>query len=536
MTEMIERIIAAIVVSCVLCLSTVKMLGIMQQCGYRGKEYLRWLKRKDNLQMNRLSVLALCLALATAVTSLCFSFLGGNWGVVCSAVPFFLLLLGYWKADGKYALKVPVKRTGRLVRLFGIYYFFTALFAYVLIAVLAFLAKWNGSQLYALIAYVPVAILPITLPLWLYLANGVTGIFENARNKKFVKRAGQVLNETKITRVAVVGSYGKTSVKNILKTLLSEKYTVVETPASYNTPVGIAKTVFSPEFSEKQVFIAEMGARKAGDISELCALVQPDYALFTGVCAQHISTFGSVEKVFEEKSEVLRCGAKGVVCGEELRAQVEACCGGSIDERILFAGASDLESVRIGLEKTAFTLLLNGERVEVETKLLGRSAAENIALAAKLCLAMGLTVEEIQAGIAKLEPTEHRLQLLENNGVFILDDGYNCNVRGAKVALEVLSTAAGRKCVVTPGIVEGGILEEALNGSLGEELAKLSPEKIILVGDTLVGAVKEGYEAAGGNMENIGVRRTLEEAQTELSAWVGEGDCVLFLNDLPDAY
>jgi UDP-N-acetylmuramoyl-tripeptide--D-alanyl-D-alanine ligase len=92
-------------------------------------------------------------------------------------------------------------------------------------------------------------------------------------------------------------------VKNIVKILLSERFDVVATPESYNTPIGIAKTVFSPEMEGKQIFIAEMGARKQGDIAELCSLVHPDYAIFTGVCEQHIQGFGSIDNVWKEKSE-----------------------------------------------------------------------------------------------------------------------------------------------------------------------------------------------------------------------------------------
>ncbi len=535
MIDVVERVIAALVVSLLLCLSTAKMLGIMQQGGYQNKSFWRWLKRKDNLYFNRLSVLSLCLALSTAIVALCFSFLALPWGVVLSALPFMGLLLAFGAADNKYALKVSTKRTGRFVRLFGIYYFFTALCSYILIAVLAFLGELNGSKLYSTVAYVPVAVLPLLLPALLALANGVTGVFENARNKKFVKRAGQVLDETQIVRVAVVGSYGKTSVKNILKTLLSEKFSVVETPASYNTPVGIAKTVFSSEFTGKRVFIAEMGARKSGDIAELCALVKPDYAVFTGVCAQHVATFGSVDGAFAEKSEVLRCGAKKVVCGESLKERVMDCCGGSIDESISFADGSMVKDLTLG-KTTRFTLALGEEYVRVETPLLGRSAVEDILLAALLAKAMGLTEKEIAKGLSKLQPVPHRLQLLENNGVYILDDGYNCNIEGAKSALEVLTALEGRGCVVTPGIVEGGILEEELNNRLGELIANSGVEKVVLVGDTLVGAVKTGYLNAGGRAENLSVVHTLAASEGVLSEWVQRGDCVLFLNDLPDVY
>ncbi len=528
MAELVLKVVSSVVLACLFCVCSLKMVGAMQQAGYKNGVFWRWLKRKDNLYYNRLAVFALCLGLSTAIVSLCFSFLGVTWALAISALPCVSFCLFFCWADGKYALKVKTVRTGRFCRLFGAYLFFVAAVGYILIALLGFLKEWNGSEMYGLIAYVPFAVMPLILPALLCAANAVTGIFENARNRKFVERAQTVLNETDIIRVGVVGSYGKTSVKNILKTILSEKYTVVETPASYNTPVGIAKTVFSPDFAGKQVLIAEMGARQAGDIGQLCAFVKPDYAVFTGVCAQHIETFGSVENVLQEKSEIVRCGAKKVVCGNGLR--------GAVEEKENVAFVCETKNVEKSLTGTRFVLSFDDGEIAVDTKLLGDSAVENIALAATLAKEMGLTAAEIGRGIEKLQPVPHRLQLIENGGVYILDDGYNCNIVGAKGALSVLSTHTGRKCVVTPGIVECGVLEEEINAELGAALATVAADLVLLVGQTLIQPLKEGYLQAGGDKEKLQSVKSLSEAQEKLGAWVRAGDAVLFLNDLPDVY
>ncbi|MBR2646783.1 MAG: UDP-N-acetylmuramoyl-tripeptide--D-alanyl-D-alanine ligase [Clostridia bacterium] len=535
MSDIIIRIVASLSCATFFCVATFSSLGAMQQSGYKNGTFWRWLRRSDNLFFNRLCTLALCLALASTATSLCFSFLGVRGALAVSAVPFFILLLGFCISGEKYALKVPTKRTGRLQRLFAVYFLFVACATYIFLAALWFLAKWNGSQLYGFIAYTPFAVTPMLLPLLLCLANGIEGIFENARNKKFVKRAGQVLDESKILRVGVVGSYGKTSVKNILKTVLLEKYSVVETPESYNTPIGVAKTVFSDEFTGKAVLIAEMGARRRGDIAELCRLVKPDYAIFTGVCPQHISSFGSVENVWTEKKEIIKSGAY-TVCGVSARAWAEKDAEVNAAQNVAYIDTARVENVRMQATKTSFSLRLDSGVINVETSLLGDAAVENILLAATLAEKMGMTAAEIENGIKKLSPIPHRLQLIENNGVYILDDGYNGNPRGAEEALAALSRFEGRKCIVTPGLVECGVLEERLNGELGEKIAAIAPNKTILVGETLVGAVRAGYANGGGNEENLVVVPTLQKAQEVLAEWVREGDCVLFLNDLPDVY
>ncbi len=528
MVETLERIAASLLCATLLCIVTVKMLGAMQQSGYKSGVFLRWLSQKENMLFNRLCVLALCLALTSAITALCFSFLGRTAALLISALPFTALLFLYLYADSKRALKVALVKTGRVKRLFVCYFFLTLCLCYAYIAFLGFLSKWNGSLLYGLVAYVPFALLVPCLPFVLALSNCFMGVFENARNKKFVNRAGQVLDETQITRVAIVGSYGKTSVKNILNALLSEKYNVIATPESYNTPIGIAKTVMGEGFAKSEIFIAEMGARKTGDIRELCALVKPDCAIFTGVCAQHIRSFGSEENVLSEKSEILNA-AKLVVCGETLKGKLGE------RENALFVGLSQVEALELLPTETRFSLRLGDETIRVSTCLLGSAAVENITLAAYLAYAyFKMSAAEIERGIVNIRQIPHRLQLLESGGAYILDDGYNCNLVGAKAALDALARFERGKCVVTPGIVECGVLESEINGELGAAIAASGADKIILVGETLVDAVKAGYLQAGGRKDSLCFVKDLEGAKQELSAWLGAGDCVLFLNDLPD--
>ena len=533
MVDLWVKIFAGVACGILFSLMTVKTVGAMQQGGYKNRLFLRWFRRGDNMYFNRLCVLALCLALTTTVTALGFSFLGKTWARAISAIPFFGLCATFLFVDLRYALKVPVHRTGRFCRLFVFYLLLVTVVSYGAIELLQYLIEINRSSLYALIGFAPFSLLLILLPFLLCATNGVVRVFENKRNVKFVKRAGQILNETDIIRVGVVGSYGKTTVKNILVAVLSEKYRVTGTPESYNTPIGIAKTVFAKDFADKEVFIAEMGARKKGDIAELCALVKPDLAVFTGVCEQHISSFMSLENVFEEKSEILKSGAY-VVCGESLQERVESAFGAQL-ENAQFADSSAVSNLHLSATETAFTLRLGEETVEVKTSLLGRAAVENILLAVTLAYKMGLTAQEIARGLAKMQPIPHRLQLLENNGIYVLDDGYNCNPRSATEALAALSRFEGRKCIVTPGIVECGVLEEKINGELGRKIAAECFDLVILVGDTLVGAVKNGY-LENGDAERLKLVRELEEAKEFLSSWLQKGDAVLFLNDLPDVY
>jgi UDP-N-acetylmuramoyl-tripeptide--D-alanyl-D-alanine ligase len=536
MSSVISRIAACVVCACLFFIGTFKSLGALQQSGYRCGGFVRWLKRKDNLYYNRLALWSGLGFLSSAVFSLTFSFAGEQIALSLSALPFLLFCVLFCVADVKYALKVPVHKTPRLKRLSAVYILFIACVSFIVISLLDFIGAAIDSELYRLFRFTLFAFFPLLLPWLLVAANAACGLYETPHNKKFVKRAGQVLDEIQITRVAVVGSYGKTSVKNILKELLSAKYSVVATPESFNTPLGIAKTVTDENFKNNQIFIAEMGARHLGDVEELCELVKPNYALFTGVCAQHIETFGSEENVLKGKSEIFKSDVKLVVCGESLKEKLSQKLTEKEQEKALFAAYGSLISdLELYADHTKFLLCLPDlTPIPVDVPLLGKHSAENIALAALLAAKMGLNEQEIAKGIEKIKPIPHRLQLLENEGVYILDDSYNTNLVGAAEAIEALKRFSGRKIVVTPGIVETGILEEEIAVKLGGMLAGL--DEVILVGETLVKGIKTGYLAAGGKEEQIVVLPTLEKAQNYLSPALQQGDCVLFLNDLPDVF
>ncbi|MBQ8319819.1 MAG: UDP-N-acetylmuramoyl-tripeptide--D-alanyl-D-alanine ligase [Clostridia bacterium] len=539
----IERIVAAFLIACFYLAASGKLVAAMQQCGYGGRKFCRWYHRTENVFISRFVYWGFLSAFATLVTVLSFSEFGEQVALAVSAIPFFFFALLFYIVDRKYALKVPCVRSGRLIRLSACYFFFVAVFAFCALSLCSFLGELvrrNGAPEWLVLArYFPVSFLPLLLPYLLLFANLLEAPFERARNKKFVKRAGQVLNESNALKIAVVGSYGKTSVKEILGQLLSVKYKTALSPLSYNTPIGVSKTVFSDAANGAEAFVFEMGARKRGDIAELCALVSPSVVAFTGVCAQHIQTFGSEAAVLQTKCECIQSGAETIICGEGLKESVLGADFLTDEEKAkckFICVEKLIKDARYFADKTTFTLCLNAGEIAVETALLGKAATENIALAASVAETLGLTREEISLGISHLKPIAHRLELKKENGIFILDDAYNANEKGAAHAVEALCRFEGKKYLVTPGIVEAGILQKSINGRLGEMLARAKLDGVALVGGMQVKAVKDGYLAAGGDEGKITVSTTLEKAVNTFSGELCEGDAVLFLNDLPDVY
>jgi UDP-N-acetylmuramoyl-tripeptide--D-alanyl-D-alanine ligase len=449
------------------------------------------------------------------------------WASIISLSAFLIFFCLYFYADGKVALRSPATLTARFKRLLIILWLVYAIVCYLVVTLLNFLGSLWDNEIYSHIKYCVLAVMPLLINALICLANSIAKIYEVPHNKKYVKKARGALSESNIKVVGITGSYGKTSAKYILSALLSAKYKVLSTPRSYNTPMGIATTINGNNLNNYDIFIAEMGARCVGDIKELCAICPPDYALITGICPQHLESFESFDNIVNEKGQIITAAKGKTFISADCFDLFKDICG----DKVKCDAISNVLSDSTG---TAFTLTLGDEKINVKSKLLGEHSAYNIGLCALVAFELGVAPREIAAAIEKLDFIEHRLQLLSSNGVNIIDDGYNSNPIGAAAAVKVLRTFEGRKIVVTPGLVELGILETEENNQLGKSLVGL--DFVILVGDTLVGAVKDGYVSAGGDKEKLIVVPTLIAAQDKLKDILMAGDTVLFLNDLPDKY
>lgn len=522
----IECVAIAVFFAFAMLLSSAKLLGILQSCTYSGKKLVIWAAKKYNLTLGRHLLLALCCALACAVLSLSFSF-AGQWACVIGLAAYVIFFTLFVIADTRLSLRSPATLTPRFGRLMASVWLVNAVIAYLLVTLLNFADHVWGNALFGNLKYVVLSVLPLCILPIVCLSNAVIKLYEVPRNARYVRAAAAKLDSAHLTVVGITGSYGKTSAKKILTALLSQKYRVLSTPRSHNTPLGVSKTINQADLSLYDVFIAEMGARHVGDIAELCALCPPDYSVITGICPQHLESFGSVQNIIKGKGEILQ--------NTEKRAFIAADC---FEDFVSFGGdkvrcdaASDIVA---DCDGTSFTLTLGDSSRRVHTRLLGAHAASNIALCACCAYDMGVSFDDICGAIEGLDYVEHRLQLIKSNGVNIIDDGYNANIKGAEAALEVLKTFGGRKIVVTPGLVELGILDREENAALGAKLVGF--DNVILVGDTLVGYVKSGYLAAGGDESRLRVVPTLYAAEDVIAGIVSRGDTVLFLNDLPDVY
>ena len=384
---------------------------------------------------------------------------------------------------------------------------------------------------------------PLFLPLWIALAGLAAWPVEKAISEMYFRDAQRILKERKdLIRIGITGSWGKTSVKFILGTLLEEKYHTLVTPASFNTPMGVTKVIRSRLEPGHRVFVAEMGARHVGDIKEMCRLVHPQIGILTSVGPQHLDTFRTVERVAKTKYELIDALPEDglavfaddddIVRGLYEKTTREKLISG-LDPETCDVWA---ENIIVSEAGSSFDLCTADSRTHCRTELLGELNIRNIVVCACLCMKLGMTPEQISRGIEKIRPVEHRLQLISNpGGMTVIDDAFNSNIRGAEQAFRVLKEMKGNRILVTPGMVELGDREEEMNRNLGRAAAGCC-DTAILVGKKRSEAIVSGLYENGFPKDRIIVVNSLEEAAELLKKMMRPGDTVLFENDLPDNY
>jgi UDP-N-acetylmuramoyl-tripeptide--D-alanyl-D-alanine ligase len=530
----------------------------LQQLGYFNLKYIKWLEGNKYREILLWDIFELLLP--TLVIYVLYSTIDILNIAVYKYISASIIFLTFsWKIahpflsgwiGPKAVNKKPLVFTRRVIRLF---FTFIVLNLIMLAFVSGFLLTpfdeftLSGWNFFKFNAFVLMA--SIISPVLVLLANIVNIPVEKAVHLFFFRKAKKKLANTDIKKIAVTGSYGKTSSKFFLATLLGEKYKTLFTPASFNTPMGISRIINDEQLGNYSHFVIEMGADHKGDIDVLCDLAKPDYGIITAIDIQHLETFVSVENIIETKLSLFNHIAEGgfgiynydsELLRENMRGRHFAMPVFSYsifeknysDVNII---AKNMRHTRKGLEFTA--KFITGESIDIKTELLGIHNVSNLlgcVLAAKL---LGLSINEIKRGIQNIKPVEHRLQLIDpGSGVLVLDDAFNSNLKGAVEALRVLKEIEGnKKIIVTPGIIDLGEKEEEVNFNFGKYISQFA-DIAILVGKNRTKKIHEGLSEKKFVNDNIRIVNSLIEAQGILKEVVVSGDVILFENDLPDTF
>ena len=381
-------------------------------------------------------------------------------------------------------------------------------------------------------------------------ANEVNRPLEAQVRRGFLRRARRRLGEVKPLVIAVAGSYGKTSTKHILAHLLEQYGSTLATPKSFNTLMGVCRTVNDVLEDGHRTFIVEMDAYAPGEIAAICDLVRPRHALLTSLGPQHLERFGTLQRIGDALYESIEAlpedGFAVIYAGDAATAALaeRARQTGRVVISYGIAGEAEAldvvaDSVRITATGSRFTWRWDAEglRHDLVLPLLGRHQALNVSAALAAVHQLGLPLGPALAALSSLRPVDHRLQpVATGNAITVIDDSYNANPVGVHNGLEVLAELDARqRILVTPGLVELGEVEDDENRRYGEHAARVCDHVIVV--DARPGrAFQEGLRAAGLDESRIHVVRSLADATAVIGQVAAAGDAVLFANDLPDTY
>lgn len=377
-------------------------------------------------------------------------------------------------------------------------------------------------------------------------ANAIMKPIENNINMGFYMSAQDKIKARKdLIVVGITGSFGKTSTKFIVGTILEEKFNVLNTPESYNTPMGLSKVINNDLMPENQVFIAEMGAKVIGEITEVAQLAQPKIGVITSIGPVHIETFKNIDNIMKTKYELIEeLPADGIAVFNYDNEHIKKLADKTFKEKVLY-GLVNIEELDVYADDivvselgSSFTLRdKEANSIRCTTKLLGRHNIYNILAGVCVSKALGLSFEDISIGISKIEPIPHRLNIINpGTGIIIIDDAFNSNPIGSKAALEVLGQfKEGRKIIVTPGMIELGTMEIEANREFGNNIGKVC-DYVILMGENRTRPIYEGLMDVNYNKDNIFIVNNLDEATVQIGKLARPKDIILFENDLPDNY
>lgn len=356
------------------------------------------------------------------------------------------------------------------------------------------------------------------------------------------------LNKNLIT-IAITGSNGKTSIKEILNKLLSIKYKVITTQKNQNTLKGAIIAINKYLTNSTDVFVCEMGARQVGDIKQICNFVNPGLGVISSISPQHLETFKSIQNVYSTKNELpdflennyCVFNYDNNYCKQMYNEKLgDKSCISIKNKTNLYA-----DNIKIVNYITYFDIHYSNNIYPCHTKLLGEHNITNILLALDIALKLKVNINSCIQQIINLTPTHHRLEYIKSH-IDIIDDSYNCSIDSAQCALKVLKQINKRKVVCTPGIIEGGKNQFELNTKLSNMLNNTC-DILIIVGKTnrtalisklsnfeIINYPNQTYTSSTKKCAYI--VNTLNNAKLLFNKILTSNDVLLLLNDLPDDY
>ena len=354
--------------------------------------------------------------------------------------------------------------------------------------------------------------------------------------RKLVEQSRAVFASHAAVKIAVAGSYGKTTMKELLLTVLSQGLSVAATPANKN--VSVSHAYFARKLTGKEdVLVIEYGEGAPGDIARFITITQPTHAVITGLAPAHLDQYKTLQAAGEDIFSL----AKSVPHDKLFVSTDSPSTKPFIQpdfQQFNSHGALGwkVSNLKTSVHGTTFTFSKGKRKLALRSSLIGKHQAGFLALVAGLALQLGLTETQVKAGVAATKPFEHRMQPYMLSGAWIIDDTYNGNLEGIRVGTQLLADlTAKRKIYVSPGLVDQGAESERVHKEMGQLIAAAQPDLVVLMNNSATEYIRAGLERAAYKGE-LQVEINPLEFYTNLKHFVAAGDLVIMQNDWTDNY
>lgn len=339
--------------------------------------------------------------------------------------------------------------------------------------------------------------------------------------------------------IGITGSVGKTSTKEMIASVLSQRFSVLKTAGNYNNEIGIPLTLLRIN-EEHEAAVVEMGISDFGEMHRLAEMAKPDICVITNIGTCHLENLKTRDGILQAKSEIfdfLSTDTGIVLNGDDDKLSTLKAVKGVVP---VFYGLSEVQGegvnaihcelyadhmVNEGLKGVAATLHSKAGDIRVNIPIPGEHNIYNAMAATAVALALGMQLEEIRAGIEAVETIGGRTNLIEVNGLTIIDDCYNANPVSMKAALDVLEKGIGRNIAVLGDMGELGEDEKKLHYQVGTYLSDKNVAALFCAG-SLAREIQRGA-CARENSKAVFYYETKEEMVSHLLSYLKKGDTVL---------